>query len=293
MKPLRSLAALAIAGLLCAGGVAATAMPAAATAGAHASASSAVEPLHANALVPANAACPYHSGYFTTYYNGCVHWTNWACVSLHHFNISPPNYVSNDCPQAVQLWSGQNETGHAICIGGLSRSGYLHTAWHSFRITGSGTCLALSRSSAGSVTVSGWRVGVGPVPVAGDRDVRFARPADCWQAATPAAPDADEAAGGVLAGWTMIEVFDTAAARIAVPAASWAAQTAASRCGRGARPRAHGLRPGRHGDDGAPGTGRCAAESAAYALNMAARYQSEQGFHTQAVAEFRDVLAAQ
>jgi hypothetical protein len=36
------------------------------------------------------------------------------------------------------------------------------------------------------------------------------------QAATPAAPSTDEAAGLILAGWTMIEVFDTAAAGIAL-----------------------------------------------------------------------------
>ena len=45
---------------------------------------------------------------------------------------------------------------------------------------------------------------------------RVARAAAGWQGATPAAPGADEAAGPILAGWTMIEVFDTTAARIAL-----------------------------------------------------------------------------
>src|SRR6516162_5998260 len=45
---------------------------------------------------------------------------------------------------------------------------------------------------------------------------RVARAAAGWHAATPAAPGADEAAGPILAGWTMIEVFDTTAARIAL-----------------------------------------------------------------------------
>lgn len=151
MKPVRSLAALVIAGLVCAGGMAATAAPAAATAGVHASASSAVESLHANALAQVND-CPYHRPYyFTTYYDGCVHWTNYHCVTGHQFNISPPDYVSNTCPQAVDLYPNPNEGGHAICIGGDSRSGYLHNPWRSFRITGGGACLALPRSSAGNV----------------------------------------------------------------------------------------------------------------------------------------------
>lgn len=152
MKPLRSLAALVIAGLVCAGGVAATAAPAGATAGVRASAGSTVEPLHANAQSSANASCPYRTPhYFTTYYDGCVHWTKYACVALHQFNISPPNYVSNSCLQAVDLFSGSGETGSIICIPGEHRSGYLHTRWHSFRITGGGTCLALSKGSAGNV----------------------------------------------------------------------------------------------------------------------------------------------
>jgi hypothetical protein len=141
MKPLRSLAALAIAGLVCAGGIAAVAAPASATAGVSASASSVAEPLHANALSSATD-CPWQKPYyFTTYYDGCVHWTKYACVALHHFNISPPNYVSNSCPQAVDLFSRSGETGSIICIPGNGRSGYLHNPWRSFRITGGGTCL--------------------------------------------------------------------------------------------------------------------------------------------------------
>jgi hypothetical protein len=144
MKPLRSLAALAIAGLLCMGGVAATAAPAGAAAGAHVSASSTVEPLHANALQQANKTCPFRGTHFTTYYDGCVHWTNYACVALHEFNITPPNYVSNNCLQAVDLFSGSGETGSIICIPGQHKSNLLAAGrWHSFRITGGGTCLAL------------------------------------------------------------------------------------------------------------------------------------------------------
>ena len=152
MKPFRSLAALAIAGLLCMGGVAATAAPAGAAAGARVSASSAVEPLHANAVPQVSNTCAFRGTHFTTYYNGCVNWTNYACVALHHFNISPPSFVSNNCFQAVDLFSGSGETGTIICIPAHHMSGALAAGrWHSFRITGGGACLALSRSSAGNV----------------------------------------------------------------------------------------------------------------------------------------------
>jgi len=139
MKKLCSLAALVIVGLIYGTGVAAVATPAAAvTASIHASANSAVQPLHVNPLV--NTTCPFHTRFFTTYYHGCANWTNWACVALHHFNISPPAFVSNDCLQAVDLFSGQNETGSIICIPGERVSGPLNNPWRSFRITGGGTC---------------------------------------------------------------------------------------------------------------------------------------------------------
>jgi hypothetical protein len=140
MKPFRSLAALAIAGLLCLGG-AATAAPAGATVGAHVSASSAVEPLRANALPQVATTCPFRGMHFTTYYDGCVHWTKYACVALHHFNISPPSFVSNSCLQAVDLFSRSGERGTIICIPGQHKSHRLAAGrWHSFRITGGGTC---------------------------------------------------------------------------------------------------------------------------------------------------------
>lgn len=88
----------------------------------------------------APAHCAVQSGYVRTYYNGCVNWTRYACVALHHFNISPPSYVSDGCFQAVQLWSGQNETGRVICIPAHTASGPLNTNWHSFKITGGGAC---------------------------------------------------------------------------------------------------------------------------------------------------------
>lgn len=156
MKPRRWLAALAVAGFLCMGGVAATAAPAGAAAGARVSASSAVEPLHANAVPQVSNTCAFRGTHFTTYYDGCVHWTRYACVALHQFNISPPSFVSNSCFQAVDLFSGSGETGTIICIPAHHMSGALASGrWHSFRITGGGACLALSRSSAGNVRSTG------------------------------------------------------------------------------------------------------------------------------------------
>ena len=140
MKPRRVLSALALAaGLVCASGFVAAAAPAAAATPISAHAGNAADSSHATEA--AAASCAIQTGYFRSYYDGCVHWTKYACVAGHHFNLSPtPNYVSDGCHQTVQLWSGNNETGSVICIGAMSASGYLHTAWHSFDITGSGAC---------------------------------------------------------------------------------------------------------------------------------------------------------
>lgn len=140
MRALLWLAALAIAAFVSAPGVAAIAAPTAAATLTHSSVSSAVEPLHANELPTVTSHCPYHSNHFTTYTDGCRHWINWACVTFHHFNISPPDFASNDCPQAVDLWTGKNETGHAICVPGDHRTGHLNTARRSFKIQDGGTC---------------------------------------------------------------------------------------------------------------------------------------------------------
>jgi hypothetical protein len=137
----RWLMAIAVLGSLLFAGSSATAAqaaPAVTASPVHASAGNAAMALHANAA-PA-VGCAVENGYVRTYYNGCVNWTRYQCVALHHFNISPPDYVSDGCYQTVQLWSGQNETGHAICIPGHTASGHLNTSWHSFKITGSGAC---------------------------------------------------------------------------------------------------------------------------------------------------------
>ncbi len=216
MKPLRSLAALALAaGLVCASGVAAAAAPAGAAAPIRTSASSAADSLHANGSA---ADCAIDTGYFRTYYDGCAHWTNYVCVAGHHFNISPPSYVSDGCEQTAQLWSGENETGSVICIPAMSASGYLHTAWHSFDITGSGACLALSRCSAGKSPINlndsgvgrGWllivlcRVFGGGVWSTWSQEWRMAR---CARGApAPTAPGAASFPGRGDGGWLVRRV---------------------------------------------------------------------------------------
>lgn len=87
-----------------------------------------------------NNHCPVRGTHFTTYYDGCVHWVNYACVTFHHFNISPPDFVTDGCPQAVDLWTGSNETGHAICVPGGHWTGFLQTHRKSFEIQDGGIC---------------------------------------------------------------------------------------------------------------------------------------------------------
>jgi hypothetical protein len=147
MKLPRSLAALAMAaGLICASGAAAAvtasaaaAAPVAAGASVHVGAGNAATPLRANQLSAA-VTCPQQSNHVRTYYNGCTNWTSYICDAGHQFNISPPDYVSNDCIQTVQLWTGSGESGHAICIPGRHASNLLSTKYHSFDITGNGAC---------------------------------------------------------------------------------------------------------------------------------------------------------
>jgi hypothetical protein len=146
MKLFRSLAVLVIAGLICGPAVialaapAAIAAPAVATTLSRASATSAVEPLHANALPAVNSHCPRRPDKFTIYYDGCAKWIAFNCVTGHKFNISPPDYASSDCPQAINLWTGAGETGQPICIGPDGYTGFLSTKYHSFNIKDGGTC---------------------------------------------------------------------------------------------------------------------------------------------------------
>jgi len=110
-----------------------------------------------------------------------------------------------------------------------------------------------SRGVSGpAVRRAGRRVpGVGSVPVPGD----LGRP-DCrgaaagWQAATPSCPLVrTRRPGRSWAGWTMIEVFDTAAARIALARPQAGLPGAAtSRCGRGGHARERTIRDNRGGE---------------------------------------------
>jgi hypothetical protein len=142
MKPIRSVAAFVIAGLIVAFGVAAvTALPAAAKAPVRASASSTVERSYAHAPSPAiDEPCAYHTDKFVTYTDGCAHWINWTCRAENEHPLNPaPDAVSNACAFDVELYSNSNYTGHTLCIGRDSRTGPLLNFWRSFRII-SGSC---------------------------------------------------------------------------------------------------------------------------------------------------------
>jgi hypothetical protein len=133
MKPIRSVAAFAVAGLIGVFGVFGVAA-AAAAAPVHASASSAAEPLHAKAASPAITNCAYHSGHFATYYGGCGSWTNWSCATGNAHSMSPPQYVSNACADNVLMYQNSNFTGNTLCIAHDSRTGLLGNRWRSFRV---------------------------------------------------------------------------------------------------------------------------------------------------------------
>lgn len=134
MKPIRWIVISAIAGLM--GVASAIAVPAAANASIHASASSAVRSALAN--VPAiDLDCSYHSDKFVTYTNGCASWINWSCTQGNEHSISGPDYVANACALNVDLYTNSNETGTVLCIRLDSKTSLTAGRWHSFRmITG-------------------------------------------------------------------------------------------------------------------------------------------------------------
>jgi hypothetical protein len=133
MRPIRSIVIFAIAGLI--GVASAIAVPAAADASIHASASSAaVRSAQANA--PA-VTCSYHSDKFVTYTSGCASWINWTCRQGNENSISGPDYVANSCALNVDLYTNSNETGTVLCIRLDSKTSLTAGRWHSFRmITG-------------------------------------------------------------------------------------------------------------------------------------------------------------
>lgn len=140
MKPIRSLAVFAIAGLVGGLGVAAvTALPAAAKTPVHVSTSTTVRSTHqVNASAVSN--CRFHSNRFVTYYGNCTSWINWSCAQGNQHSIRPPTFVSNDCAHDALLFTNSNETGRTLCIRPFSKTGRLSPIWHSFRIRVGFTC---------------------------------------------------------------------------------------------------------------------------------------------------------
>ena len=131
MKPIRLIAAFAVAGVI---GVLGVAAPAAAAVNVHARASSAVAPSHAGAPGPAINRCGYEGFHFTTFYGGCGTWINWACTTGNAHSMNPPQYASNACADNVLMYQYSNFTGHTLCVGHESHTGFLSNPWRSFRV---------------------------------------------------------------------------------------------------------------------------------------------------------------
>jgi hypothetical protein len=149
MKLIRSIAAIAMAGLAAIaatagtadalGVPAATAVPAASAASVHASAGGVIRQSLANEAT-VDTACPFHSNRFVTYYGGCASWINWSCRQGNEHSITPPDSVSNDCTHDVVLFSNSNETGSTLCILPFTKTGPLNSTWRSFRVRTGFTC---------------------------------------------------------------------------------------------------------------------------------------------------------
>jgi hypothetical protein len=140
MKPIRSVAVFAIAGIVSALGIAAAAaVPAVAQASIHASAGSAVRSAQANAQA-ADVTCPFRSNRFTTYYGGCGSWIKWSCAQGNTHSMNPPDYVSNDCAHDVLMYSNSNETGSTLCIAPFTRTKQLNGFWRSFIVRSGTSC---------------------------------------------------------------------------------------------------------------------------------------------------------
>ena len=149
MKPLRSIAAFAMAGLVAAFAMAGltgtldvaavAAVPAVATAPIHASAGTMVLPSHANG--PAvDIDCPHGTG-FDAYYSdpgSCPHPTEWSCKAVRS-SFSPPYYVWNNCKaDIVILYSNSDESGSQMCID--PATGTDQGTWRSFQIAAVASC---------------------------------------------------------------------------------------------------------------------------------------------------------
>ncbi len=134
MRSVRSIVAVAMAGLACALGVASATVPVAANAAVHATVSSAVGSSHAKAPADADDIyCPYHSGHWTAWYGACVSYTDHSCTAGSEGNMTPPNYVSNACGNNLYLYTGTDQSGSHLCVALDSRTHHLAT-YESYRV---------------------------------------------------------------------------------------------------------------------------------------------------------------
>jgi hypothetical protein len=80
--------------------------------------------------------CPVVLHRFTTYSPDCGNVTgSHTCFSGNQGNfVVIPHYAANGCIYRVWLYSGDNETGTALCLSPTSSTGYLSVLRKSFRI---------------------------------------------------------------------------------------------------------------------------------------------------------------
>lgn len=156
MKPIRSSAVFAIAGLMAifamAGPIgeldlaAAAAGPAVATAPVHASAGSTIRPSRANG--PAfDINCPHLGTRFYVYHRdpgSCGHETDFSCSPGNEHSISAPDSVWNNCQTDVILYSNPDESGSLLCIDPGTGTDLLD-AWQSFQVVSGSSCTLSAR----------------------------------------------------------------------------------------------------------------------------------------------------
>ncbi len=133
MRPVRSIFTIVMAILASTLGVASVAaLPVAANAAVHATASSTMGTPHGN-MPTDDVVCSYESGHWTAWYGTCVTHTNHSCTQGTKGNMTPPNYVSNACGNNVDLYPQANQGGTPLCIAHDSRTHHLAT-YRSYRV---------------------------------------------------------------------------------------------------------------------------------------------------------------
>jgi hypothetical protein len=133
MRSIRSIITAAMVGLAGTLGVAsAAAVPVSANAAVHASVSSVVVSSHAKAPND-DIYCRNHPGHWVAWYGTCATYVNHSCNAGIVGNMTPPNYISNDCGNNIDIYPETDQGGTPLCIAGQSRTHHLAT-YRSWRV---------------------------------------------------------------------------------------------------------------------------------------------------------------